>query len=355
MLEIRGLTKRLGDFHLREASFTVEEGAYFVLLGASGVGKTVLLEAVAGLLRPDSGSVHLDGRDITVERIQRRGLALIYQDQALFPHLNVARNIAYGLRCRGQSRATAHGRVAVLAAEVGVVHLLERSAPSLSGGEAQRVALARALATEPRCLLLDEPLSALDIAARGDLQAFLRRLNRAGHTMLHVTHDYEEALALATHVAVMEEGRIVQVGPPEEVFARPRSAFVARFAGIRNVLPGRLRRGGGDQDDLAEFATAGPVVHVLTEAEEGAGFLLLRSEDITLSTTPPDTSARNTFAGTVTDVAPARRGVEITVDVGVPLHAVVTAGSVSRLGLACGAKVHASFKATAARVIASGA
>ena len=349
MLGLERVSKTLGDFEMTDVSFEVGDGEYFVLLGASGVGKTVLLETIAGLMVPDSGKISLDGRDITTERIQRRGTALVYQDRALFPHMSVADNIAYGLRCRGLGRGDIAARVRHLADEVDAGGLLDRSPGTLSGGEAQRVALARALGTEPKCLLLDEPLSALDSKARGRMRSLLRKLNRLGHTMLHVTHDYEEAVSLASRVAIMEDGGVAQVGAPDEVFRHPRSEFVARFVGVRNFFKGELRtpRAG----DLAEFVTAGPVFHILTDAAPQEGFLMVRSEDITLSNEPVETSARNTFEGTVVDIAPARLGVEVTVDIGLEIVAAVTPGSVERLALEVDRKVRVSFKATAARFI----
>ena len=346
MLRIRNVSKDLGEFAIRDVSFDVEDGAYFVLLGASGVGKTVLLETVAGIVAPDAGRVLWDDEDITHARIQKRGLGLVYQDQALFPHMTVYRNIAYGLRWRW--RAAVRDRVRALAADVGVSDLVHRYPGTLSGGEAQRVALARALATEPRCLLLDEPISSLDQRARAEVRALLRRLHRQGHTVLHVTHDYEEAVSLATRVGVMENGSIVQVGQSREVFHHPKSEFVAGFVGIRNFFAGQLEP---LQDGLARFVTAGLVFLVATDAPPGPGNLILRSEDIVLAPTRTDTSAQNNFLGTVVDLAPARRGVEVTVDVGVELAALVTEQSVARLHLACGRKVWVSFKAAAARYI----
>jgi len=351
MLGLEGVSKRLGGFEMTDVSFDVGEGEYFVLLGASGVGKTVLLETIAGLIPADAGRISLADRDITAERIQKRNVALVYQDRALFPHLSVRENIAYGLRCRRVGSAEIARRVGELADEVGVTGLLERLPETLSGGEAQRVALARALATEPECLLLDEPLSALDTEARGRMRSLLRRLNRRGRSMLHVTHDYEEALSLASRVAIMEGGRIAQVGTPDEVFRHPKSEFVARFVGVRNFFKGELSFPGGPEA-LAEFRTeAGPTLLVLTDAGPGPGYVMLRSEDITVALSEQETSARNSFEGSVVDVAPARLGVEVSVDVGVEISALVTATSVERLGLGVGKTVRVSFKATAARFI----
>jgi len=350
VLSVRQLSKTLGDFSLQDVSFDVSEGEHFFVLGASGVGKTVLLESIAGLMKPDSGSILLAGRDVTHERIQARGMAVVYQDQALFPHLTVRDNIAYGLRCRRLGRSEVRERVGRLAADVEAAELLDRRPETLSGGERQRVALARALATDPRCLLLDEPISALDATARPGLRGLLRRLNRQGLTMVHVTHDYEEAVSLASRVGILEHGRVTQVGRPDEVFRRPKSEFVANFVGIRNFVSGKLTRDPSARG-AAQFVTDGLALTVMTDAECGPGFFTIRSEDVTLSKTRPETSARNTFEGVVVDLARARLGVEVMVDVGVSLSALVTEGSVERLGLECGSSVWASFKATAGKFL----
>ena len=186
MLRVEHLSTEIGDFALRDVSFEVNAGDYFVLLGASGAGKTLLLEALAGLVRPDAGRIFWDDCEITRTRIQHRGFGLVYQQQALFPHLSVYNNIAYGLRAWGARRRDVAARTRALAAETGADALLDRMPGTLSGGEAQRVALA----VEPRCLLLDEPLASLDTQARAQMRALLRRLNQRGHTVIPVTHDY---------------------------------------------------------------------------------------------------------------------------------------------------------------------
>jgi molybdopterin-binding protein len=235
-----------------------------------------------------------------------------------------------------------------LASSTGVGDLLERYPATLSGGETQRVALARALATKPRCLLLDEPLSSLDTQARTQMRGLLRGLHRQGHTVVHVTHDYEEAVSLATRVGVMEGGTIVQAGDPAEVFHHPKSEFIARFTGIRNVFKGRISPGEGG---VSRF-DSGPIAFTIAgDGYAGPGCAILRSEDITISRAPMDTSAQNSFAGVVTDVVGARLGMEVTVDIGVEVIALITAGSVQRLDVHRGQRVWVSFKATAARFV----
>lgn len=350
MLKISGLSKSLGDFALKSVSFDVPEGEYFALLGASGVGKTVLLELITGLTTADSGSVELNGIDITNESIQKRNIALVYQDQALFPHMNVRRNIAYGLKARG-ARAEVNDRVDALAAELGVEGLLSRKPATLSGGEAQRVAIARALATDPSCLLLDEPISALDVHARSEMRAMLRRIHRRGQTIIHITHDYEEALSLGSIIGVMEDGSIAQTGTPQEVFGSPRSEFVARFIGMRNICQGTLTSPSTETNGVASFSTSGPTLSILTDVEAGPGMIMFRSEDVTISDHEPQSSARNAFPGTVVDMEPSKLGSEAKIDIGIDVWASVTPESARRLRLERGRRVWVTFKATALRFL----
>ncbi len=346
MLRVEGLSKRLGDFTVSDVTFDVGQGDYFVLLGASGVGKTILLEAITGITPPDAGRVLLGERDITREPIQKRNIGLVFQDQALFPHMTVAQNIAYGLKSTGSGRGHTNHRVQEIARDLEITSLLDRRTRTLSGGEGQRVALARALVTDPECLLLDEPLSSLDVGARSGMRALLRGLNRSGLTMMHVTHDFEEAISLATRIGVMEFGTVVQTGSPDEIFKRPTSEFVARFIGIRNFFPGVLIKG-----SESVFRFSGISLSLLTDAEEGEGYIIIGSEDVVISLEPPKTSARNMFAGMIKDVFPVRLGVEVIVDIGVEMAALVTKESVEGLGLECGKKVWVSVKASAVRFV----
>ena len=348
MLEVEGLSKRLGDFEIRDVTFTVERGDYFVMLGESGTGKTVLLETLTGMMTPDSGRILLNGKDITHERIQDRNAALVFQNHALFPHMTVRQNIAYGPVSNGDGRAEVSERTLQLAARTGVEHLLDRKPDSLSGGEAQRVALARALATEPDCMLLDEPICSLDYGARAAMRRLLRELNAGGMTMVHITHDYEEAAALASRIGVMEQGRLVQVDTPQNILLHPRSEFMARFIGIRNLYRGEItHRSGG----TIEFAGDGMRLEVLDTVAEGDGIALFGSDDVTVTVSPPSSSARNVFAGTIVEILPARRGMEVIVDAGCEIAALLTAESVDDLGLSKGSPVYAAVKASAVRVL----
>ena len=351
MLSVERISKSFGSPVIKDVSFEVQQGQYFVLLGASGVGKSVLLETIAGLNHPDAGRIFLDGKDITNEKMQKRKISLVFQNSTLFPHITVYDNIAYPLRCRKLKDSQIRERVGELAEDFAVAALLKRNPRTLSGGESQRVSLARAVASEPRCLLLDEPISSLDVKSRPQMRALLRKINAKGQAIVHVTHDYTEAVSLGTHIAVMEGGRIAQTGTVEEIFQHPKSEFIARFVGIRNFFKGRLEEPHDGQANLREFRTGGLDFSVLTDSPGGFGFVCVRSEDVTICNSASRTSARNNFEGTIADIAPAGVGVEVIVDIGVEVAALITAESVKALELRCGKKAWVSFKASAIQYI----
>ncbi|MGC5021941.1 ABC transporter ATP-binding protein [Micromonospora sp. DT47] len=229
-----------GSTVLHEIDLTVARGELLVVLGPSGAGKSTVLRVVAGLEPVTTGRILIAGRDVTADRPGLRNVSMVFQSYALFPHLTVAENIAFGLEVRDTPRAVAREQARAAAETVGCAGLLGRRPGQLSGGERQRVALARALVREPDVFLLDEPLSNLDLALRTEMRAELRALHdRLGATMLHVTHDQTEALVLADRIAVLRDGRIEQVGTPNEIWRTPASTFVARFVGspAMNLLP----------------------------------------------------------------------------------------------------------------------
>jgi thiamine transport system ATP-binding protein len=244
-LEVRGLTVRYGDtVAVRDLDLTAADGEVVVVLGPSGCGKSTLLRAIAGLERPTAGRILLDGRDVTDLRPDRREVGLMFQDHALFPHRTVAENVGFGPRVRGLPHAEVEHRVERLLRLVRLEALAGRMVTALSGGEQQRVALARALATEPQLLMLDEPLGSLDRALGDELLAELSRIvTTVGTTVLHVTHDQDEALAVADRVVVMRAGSIVQQGSPDELWRAPRTEFVARFLGLDQLLDAEVRAG----------------------------------------------------------------------------------------------------------------
>ena len=241
-LDLEGLAKGFaGQQVLRSVDLSVRPGEFFTLLGPSGCGKTTLLRIISGLERADSGRVLIGGRDVSREPAERRPFNMVFQSYALFPHLTVAENVAYGLRVSATPAREVNRKVREFLALVDLADAADRAVTSLSGGQRQRVALARALVNEPTVLLLDEPLGALDLQLRKRLQEELRSLQqRVGTTFVYVTHDQEEALSLSDRIAVMRQGQMVQVGTPEEVYGRPATRFVAEFVGEANLVEGEL-------------------------------------------------------------------------------------------------------------------
>jgi molybdate/tungstate transport system ATP-binding protein len=341
VLELRGIAKRLGVFSLGGLDLSLRRGEYFVVLGPSGAGKTVLLEVVAGLTRPDSGRVLWDKKDITGAAPERRGFALVYQDNTLFPHLSVADNIAYGPRAHGHGRKQTAEQVRALAARVGVTDLLPRRPQNLSGGEQQRVALARALAASPAMLLLDEPLSSLDPNVRASLRHELKRIHRqSGATFLHVTHDTDEALHLADRVGVMLDGKLCQVATPDELFRRPSKPEVAAFLGMRNILRVSVIEPG-------VCSASGVEVHA-TRADADTSFIWIQPEEILLSRQPFDSSARNQFRCTVEGWEHTGVLLSVTVSSGpLQLAALITHASFSALGVEVERELYCTFKSSA--------
>jgi spermidine/putrescine transport system ATP-binding protein len=246
LVELKGVSRVFGTgpgaiTALDDVSLAIRPNEFFTLLGPSGCGKTTLLRLLAGFEHPSAGAVLLDGRDITAQPPNRRPINTVFQSYALFPHMSVAKNVGFGLARQGIGPAETAERVAAMLKLVRLESMADRLPSQLSGGQQQRVALARALAPKPRLLLLDEPLSALDLKLRRGMQVELKRLQReTAITFVLVTHDQEEALSMSDRIAVMNAGRIVQLGTPADIYERPLTRFVADFIGEANVLPGSL-------------------------------------------------------------------------------------------------------------------
>jgi len=274
-VEFRAISRHFGSTRAVDAvDLTVPEGAFFAMLGPSGSGKTTCLRLISGFEKPTAGSLRIFGEDVSDTPPHLRAVNTVFQDYALFPHLSVIDNVAYGLMVRGVDRRTRHARAEELLALVHLDGFGARKPAQLSGGQRQRVALARALINEPRVLLLDEPLGALDLKLREAMQDELKALQkRLGITFIFVTHDQTEALSMADHLAVFNAGKIAQIGTPEDIYARPATRFVADFVGSSNVLPPAVTQSLG-----------GP-----------ARWSSLRPETITLAPASP-------FTGTVTSV-----------------------------------------------------
>jgi len=336
MLRLRDLSKTLGKWSLPGLDLTLEPGEYFVLLGPSGVGKSVTLELIAGLQPPDRGEILWNGKDLTATPPEDRPFAIVYQDCALFPHLSVRANIAYGPKVSGVDREETARRVVSLAELLRITELLDRDVGSLSGGEEQRVALARALATHPELLLLDEPLSALDASIREYLRGELARLHReSGATFLHVTHAKEEARHLADRIGVMLEGRLVQVGTPRELFREPSSVEVSEFLGLRNLFP--LRSVEAGRGEILGTTVVGAAL------QPGREHLWIRPEELRLTREPPESPANLLEARIVRIVDGDILSTVHVISDELELEVILTDAQVQELGLGPGDRVHLSF------------
>lgn len=266
LLEVEGLTKSFGGTPiLRGVSLSIAEGDLVALLGPSGGGKTTLLRLIAGLDSADTGQIRLGGATIDHVPTHKRNVGLMFQDYALFPHLDVASNIAFGLRMRNLPRHEVAARTQAMLQLVGLAGYERRRVYALSGGERQRVALARSLAPRPRLLMLDEPLAALDRVLRQHLQAELRSiLHNVGVTCLYVTHDQQEAFVLADQVALLHQGELVQIDPPERLYRHPATPWAARFLGLSNLIPGIIRSYEQVETPLGTFTCPHPTAPIGT-------------------------------------------------------------------------------------------
>lgn len=325
LLEIAGATKRFGIIPaVEDASLVIEPGEFFALLGPSGCGKTTLLRLIAGFERPDAGRILIDGVDVTAVPPYGRPVNMMFQSYALFPHLDVAANIGFGLRQQGWDRRRRADRVAELLALVQMPGLERRRPDELSGGQKQRVALARALAMSPKLLLLDEPMAALDRKLREETRLELTAIQqRLGTAFLVVTHDQEEALGLASRIGVMEKGRLAQIGSPADIYERPASRFVAEFVGAVNLLEGKLVTGPAGE----ALALPGAAVPIPLNATSGlavgvAATLAVRPENLQVTRERPGSFG---LAAEVASVAyqGARSAVQLSRGTGPPLRAIL--------------------------------
>lgn len=351
MLRIESLSITLGEFSVRDVSLEIRAGEYFIILGPTGAGKTVLLETIAGIHTPDSGRIILGDKEITATEPRQRTIGMVYQDYMLFPHLTVEDNIVFGLRQRKVPKDEQLALVAEMCAFLEIAHLAKRYPGTLSGGEQQRVALARALVLKPEILLLDEPLSALDGRTRERMRRELSRIRKCtGTTIIQITHHFDDVFALADRIAIMREGQIIQTGETADVFLHPADTFVAEFLGIGNIIRGTSSRSG----DIARIMTRDGTAFFAASGLTGDVVATLHAEDVILSEAPFASSARNCLSGTVTEIIPAGSTVRVILDVGFLLTALLTRESCHELHLEPGSTVCATFKASAVHVIPAG-
>jgi molybdate/tungstate transport system ATP-binding protein len=335
MIQIQKLSVRFTGFALQDICLTLENGEFFALLGPTGAGKTLILESIAGLVQPSEGRIRIDDRDVTHLPPEKRGAGIVYQDQALFPHLSVRENISFGLRYHRKSSTHRKESLDLLVNRLGLTQLLGRSVHGLSGGEKQRVALARALAIDPAVLLLDEPLSSLDPNFREEIRQLLKDLHReTAITVLMVTHDFSEAHFLARRVAVINAGRIEQVGNVKSVFLQPATPFVAEFVGMKNIFPA-IFDGNLAQVGKLSFQIRGPI--------SGHSCIAIRPEHLSLFTSPPECRHPNLLKGIISRISNQGVYSDVVVDIsGLQFKSILTTSRLHTMNLIPGHRVFLS-------------
>lgn len=345
MLEISNLHKTFKRFAITDINMLVEPSDYHILLGSSGAGKSVLLELIAGIIPPDKGKITLFQKDITQLPTGKRRTGLIFQTPALFHHYTVAENIAYSLHKLKKSERLK--KVTMLAEQMNISHLLQNKTTKLSGGELQRVALARVIASNPLILLLDEPLSAIDTSLKADIRGLLRTLNKGGLPILHVTHDFEEAVALGSKISIIEHGNIVQTGTLEAVIANPRNTFTAGFSGERNFFKVNI-----SNYEATLLGTNGKIIIQLSSSHQvNDAHILVKSNSISIVLHEPEMSNMNNFKGIIKAINPSREGYQVCINAGFSLYAYITSEAFIKMGINEGQTVWATFKASAVEVI----
>jgi ABC-type Fe3+/spermidine/putrescine transport system ATPase subunit len=337
VIVVENLHLKLPGFALKDINLRIESGDYFILVGPSASGKTVLLETIAGLHKVTSGRLWINDRDVTSLESEKRNIGMVYQDCALFPHLTVAENVIFGLRIRHKPASQIRRELDRVVQLFGISHLLTRKPDNLSGGEKQKVALARALATNPEVLLLDEPLAALDPQTRESVRQEIVRLHsNLGITIINVTHDFEEAVSMGTHIAVIGGGSIRQVGTPDEIFRHPNSEFVARFTMAVNVFPGVACR---ESDGTTVFTVEG--VRLKVDAGiTGICFAAIRPENIIISKSRTDDDRVNVFPAVITQIVNKGSIVNLTVDLPPALICLLTRHVFDEMNLTVGQRVY---------------
>ncbi|UCB43727.1 MAG: ABC transporter ATP-binding protein [Dehalococcoidales bacterium] len=347
MLEVKNLVAKREEFYLKDVSFTVQDGEYFVLLGPTGAGKTVLLESIAGITGIRGGQIWINGKDVTSLTVLERQIGFAFQKYALYRHMPVRDNISFGLTWRFKSQKEIDKAIDQVIELLHLQNLLDKRPWALSGGESQKICLARAIAIRPDLLILDEPLGSVDPESREITERELKDTHtRLGLTTIHVTHDFEEAIALGDRVAVMIDGSIMQVGTPDEVFRHPNSEAVARFLMTRNIFDGEVQDG---PDGQSAFSLDGKNLTVNT-ALRGRRHASVRPEDITILVDAPDSDNDNTLQGTITRISDRGSIAYVWVDVPPEFTCLVLHPLLEAMGLKEGQPISIRFNASAVNV-----
>ncbi|MBU4341017.1 MAG: ABC transporter ATP-binding protein [Candidatus Altiarchaeota archaeon] len=348
MIKIHDLDVDVGEFHLRDINIEIKKGEYFVILGPTGSGKTVLVECMAGIHNPCKGEIWFNDGNVTLLTPEERETGYVPQDYVLFPHLNALENIQFGLKIKNHSKKEIEKRVGEVTNRLNIKNILYRQNPkTLSGGEKQRVALARALIIKPRLLILDEPLSALDPRTHEELQRELKRIHKEiKTTTIHVTHDFEEAISLGDRIAVMNNGKIIQIGTPDEIFRKPKTESVAKFVGAENLFKGKVIYSDNGKG-ISRIRIHGMDTNIFSLTEKvGAVYVSIHPEDIVLSEAVCKCyNDKNILKGKIVNIMDKGSLVRIIVDVSIPLTVLLTRRAYLETELKKGSEIYVIFKA----------
>lgn len=346
MIRLSNVYKRIGDFNIANVNLNIDANEYFVILGPTGAGKTIILEIISGMYKPDQGEVWINGQNMSSEAPEQRNIGFVYQDYMLFPHLNVLENISFALKIKKVPPRIIKQKIEKTTVMLDIGDLMQRNPATLSGGEQQRVALARALVTEPEVLLLDEPLSALDPRSKETFQQELKTIHeQVKTTTIHITHDFNEAFILADRIRIMHDGELVEVGTPREIFQKPNSEFVAEFVGMENIYEGKM-----ENDGEGSYVRIGSVCISVVSGLRGKVRVAIRPEDIIITRERFSSSARNMLKARIIKIKSHGAFMKVILDAGISLAVLVTKQAIEEMNLEVGQSVLAVFKASAVHI-----
>lgn len=347
-LTLESISKTWSGFALKDINMKIEDGEYFIILGPTGAGKTLLLETIMGFNKPDKGKIIINGLDVTSELPEKRHIGYVPQNLVLFPHMTIRENVEFGLRMHGVSKVERKKVVDGVLDLLKLAAMENRRPATLSGGEKQKVALARVLAIDPKLILLDEPLTSVDVETGRELRKELKRINKdLGKTVVHVTHDLVEGFSLGDKLALMRAGEILQTGKAKEIFYKPRSVFAAKFLGYENVFEAKLVKSDGG---FSDFDVEGVRLRAEGKFDGTKRMIAIRPEDIVVKPFSI-TNAANTFQGTITDCSDMGSVVIITLDVGILLKSLMTKSFFVEETLEVGKEVWLHFKESAVKIL----
>jgi ABC-type Fe3+/spermidine/putrescine transport system ATPase subunit len=347
-LKIENISKSWSEFKLRNINLAIEDGDYFIIIGPTGAGKTLLLETIMGFHKPDEGRIILNGQDVTAAPPEKRNIGYVSQNCVLFPHMSLRQNVEFSLKMKGLPKTERTLKVNKLLEFAKLESMGHRRPATLSGGEKQKVALTRALAAEPQIIILDEPLTAIDLETARELKNALKQVHLSGKTVIHVTHNQIEGFSLGSKMAIMNAGKIVQTGKPKEIFSKPKNTFVAKFLGYENVFKAQLIE---QQKQISLVSAAGVKMTVSGKVAAQECTIAVRPEDIALDLAPIKNDGVNVLKGKIIEFVDQGPTVSITVDAVLTFKVIMTKSFFIEKNLEIGQEAWLAFKSNAVKIL----